>query len=46
MVWKVNKVSLAWVLFVLWLSHIARYAPEPAGQKSLQASDPSGPEIL
>ena len=27
---KLPHISLAWALFVLWLSHIARYAPSPA----------------
>ena len=31
---KLPFVSHPWAIFVLWLSHIARYAPSPAGQNS------------
>ena len=37
------KPSLAWMLFVLWLSHIPRYAPSP---KAKNRSNPATPGAM
>ncbi len=39
---KLRPDSHPWPLFVLWLSHIARYAPSPAERKLPQGCDPCG----